>query len=330
MYKSKLNLEETEHAIKLVKDTFQFNLRSSLQLSRVTAPLFVKANEGINDNLNGYEVPVSFECNMDGNNEKIEIVHSLAKWKRQKLYKMGVQPGYGIYTDMNAIRTFEKLDDIHSLYVDQWDWEQVITEGERNLDYLKMIVGEIYKSIRRTEFVVCEQYPKLKPFLPEFITFITSKKLAQEYPNKTPKEREYEICKKYGAVFIIGIGGVIEGRNEIHDTRSPDYDDWRLNGDLLVWYPELKKPIELSSMGIRVNRGSLMNQLEISGNTRWLSYEYHKNIINQVYPQTIGGGIGQSRLCMILLHKLHIGEVQCSVWPNEIINECKQNNIELL
>ena len=328
MYKSKLNLEETEHAIKLVKDTFQLQLKSALKLSRVTAPLFVDANQGINDNLNGYEIPISFT--FDNGQKKCEIVHSLAKWKRQKLYKMNIKPGYGIYTDMNAIRTSEVLDDIHSLYVDQWDWEQVIDNNQRNKNYLYAVVNEIYGALKRTEFIVCEQFSKLTPFLPDNIECMTSEKLAQMYPNKNAKEREYEICKQFRAVFISRIGNVIPGFSEPHDKRAPDYDDWNLNGDILIWYPELKKPIEISSMGIRVNSESLKSQLELSGNTHWLVYEYHKNILNNIYPLTIGGGIGQSRLCMMLLHKLHIGEVQSSVWTDEIIKQCKEKNIELL
>ena len=306
-----LSQRKTEHAIKLIKDTFQQLLASSLHLCRVTAPLFVKADSGINDTLNG-EKPVSFyvpalDCNC-------EIVQSLAKWKRMKLAEMNVKPGYGIYTDMNAIRPNEDLDELHSLYVDQWDWESVISETRFNNGGLTCLsyVMKIYDVIKNTDYILREQYPELgETFLPDMIYPMSSDMLATKYPDLDPKSREFEFCKDHKAVFISKIGG------DHHDgMRAPDYDDWEKNGDILIWSPVLNMPIEISSMGIRVNSESLNKQLEYSGHQDWKKYEYHQKVLNNELPLTIGGGIGQSRLCMLLLQKHHIGEVQVSVWPD--------------
>lgn len=302
-----LSPRRTEYAIKFIKDTFQQLLASSLHLRRVTAPLFVKADSGINDTLNG-EKPVSFyvpvlDCNC-------EIVQSLAKWKRMKLAEIHEKPGYGIYTDMNAIRPNEELDELHSLYVDQWDWEKVISKNEYNESYLWETVQTIYTALKNTEYVLCEKY-EIKPFLPKYISILTSQELTNMYPDLDPKSREFEICKKDKAVFIQSIGG------KNHDgLRAPDYDNWDLNGDILIWSPVLNMPIEISSMGIRVNSESLNKQLEYSRHQDWKKYEYHQKVLNNELPLTIGGGIGQSRLCMLLLQKHHIGEVQVSVWPD--------------
>ncbi len=309
-----------EPAIKLVKDTFQFNLAASLHLRRVTAPLFVQSGQGINDDLSGTEKCVSFLVPALGIN--CEIVHSLAKWKRLKLWKSGIEPGYGIYTDMNAIRAFEVPDEIHSIYVDQWDWEKVITAEQRNEETLRCTVEKIYASLLNTEYIVCEHNPELKPFLPERIHCINSEELLRLYPTLSPKERENEICKKYGAVFIIGIGGKLSD-GTIHDSRAADYDDWSLNGDILIWYPVLQRAVELSSMGIRVNSESLHQQLLSAGRTEWEQLMYHRLVLDNTLPLTIGGGIGQSRLCMTLLHRKHIGEVQVSVWDEKDMSQNK-------
>ena len=317
----------TEHAIKLVKDTFQQELSSALRLRRVTAPLFVESGHGLNDDLTGVEKPVSFF--VPALNRHCEIVHSLAKWKRMKLWRIAAQPGYGIYTDMNAIRTFETPDDIHSLYVDQWDWEKVLTASERTREYLHATVRDIYKVLRNVEYVVCERCPEIQPYLPAEITFITSEELLQRYPALSPKERENAICKEFGAVFIEGIGAPLSN-GQPHDDRAADYDDWSLNGDILIWYPILGKAIELSSMGIRVDAQSLQEQLTKAGHTHWSNLDYHRLVLNNTLPLTIGGGIGQSRLCMVLLHKRHIGEVQVSEWSALDLSLCAQNGITLL
>ena len=317
----------TEHAIKLVKDTFQQELSSALRLRRVTAPLFVESGHGLNDDLTGVEKPVSFF--VPELNRHCEIVHSLAKWKRMKLWRIAAQPGFGIYTDMNAIRTFERPDDIHSLYVDQWDWEKVLTAEDRTREYLHATVRDIYKVLKNVEYVVSERYPDLHPYLPDNITFITSEDLLQRYPNCTPKEREYAICKEFGAVFIEGIGAPLSN-GEKHDDRAADYDDWALNGDILIWYPILNKAIELSSMGIRVDAESMQRQLAAAGHSDWSTLDYHKAVLNNVLPLTIGGGIGQSRLCMVLLQKRHIGEVQVSEWSEDELTRCAQEGITLL
>ena len=336
-YKAALGKRQTELGIKLIKEFFQQNLATELRLSRVTAPLFVLKGLGINDDLNGVERPVSFPIK-DLGDAQAEVVHSLAKWKRLTLADYDVQPGYGIYTDMNAIRADEELDNLHSLYVDQWDWEAVINESNRNVAFLKNVVERIYSAIRRTEYLVCETYQDLKPFLPKEIHFIHSEELLQRYPNLSAKERENAICKEFGAVFIIGIGDVLSN-GEKHDNRAPDYDDWHtmgenglrgLNGDILIWYPILERAIELSSMGIRVNEQSLMEQLEISDSLDRKELYFHQQLLNHKLPLSIGGGIGQSRLCMILLHKAHIGEIQASIWTDEMRNECEAAGIPLI
>ena len=336
-YKAVLDLKQTELAIKKIKDFFLNSLSTELRLRRVTAPLFVLRGLGLNDDLNGIERPVSFpiKC-MD--ESVAEVVHSLAKWKRVTLAEYEVQPGFGIVTDMNAIRADEDLDNIHSLYVDQWDWERVMTAEERNIAFLKKIVNKIYSAILRTEFFICETYPQLRPYLPEDVYFIHSEELRQRYPNLSPKEREDAICKEYGAVFIMGIGGKLSDGKE-HDLRAPDYDDWStpneegykgLNGDLLIWYPVLNRSIELSSMGIRVDKEALLRQLELQGKEDRKKLYFHQRLLNDRLPLSIGGGIGQSRLCMILLHKAHIGETQSSIWPDEMRQQCRQAGMPLI
>ena len=335
MYQSLLKEKETEHAIKLIKDTFQSMIATSLKLRRVTAPLFVQSGLGINDDLNGVEQPVKFIAENIG--VKCEIVHSLAKWKRMKLAEMNEQPGYGIYTDMNAIRTHEELDELHSLYVDQWDWEKVIEAKDRTTQSLREHVQLIYQSLLNTEYIVCEHYPAIHPFLPKQIYHISAEELLQRYPTLSAKERENAIAKEKGAVFVQGIGGALSN-GEAHDHRAPDYDDWTsingdivgLNGDILIWYEPLQKAVEISSMGIRVDRTTLAKQLTLTRHEDWQRYAYHDAILHDRLPLTIGGGIGQSRLCMLLLHKVHIGEVQASVWAEEMIDTCKQNGINIL
>lgn len=336
-YKPKLDLKQTEKAIKLIKDFFQENLSSELRLRRVTAPLFVLKGTGINDDLNGVERPVSFAVK-EMNDARAEVVHSLAKWKRLMLAHYGIPIGYGIYTDMNAIRPDEELTNIHSLYVDQWDWEKVITARLRDIDYLKKVVNQIYAVLLRTEFVVYENYPSIKPMLPEEITFIYAEELVQRYPNLTPKEREHEITKACGAVFIIGIGGKLSN-GEAHDGRAPDYDDWTtpnsggyfgLNGDILIWNPVLQQSLEISSMGIRVDKAALLRQLELAGANDRKELMFHKKLLKDELPLSIGGGIGQSRLCMYFLRKAHIGEVQASLWPEEMVQQCAEHNIYMV
>lgn len=336
-YKQLLTPTQTEQGIKLIKEFFQVNLSTALRLRRVTAPLFVLRGLGINDDLNGVERPVTFPIK-DMGEQTAEVVHSLAKWKRLMLGEYGIEPGYGLYTDMNAIRGDEELDNIHSLYVDQWDWERTITAADRNLDFLKKIVRDIYSAILRTEYLVHETYPNIKSFLPEGIHFIHSEELRQMYPDKTPKEREDAICKKYGAVFIMGIGGKL-GDGEVHDGRAPDYDDWStpnsdgfkgLNGDILIWYPILNRALELSSMGIRVDKEALLRQLELTGKEERKGLYFHKKLLNDEMPLSIGGGIGQSRLCMVLLQKAHVGEIQASIWPEDMRKECAAAGMPLI
>lgn len=336
-YKPLLSTMKTEQGIKLIKDFFQQNISTELRLRRVTAPLFVLKGLGINDDLNGVERPVTFPIK-DLGDAKAEVVHSLAKWKRLTLAEYKIEPGYGIYTDMNAIRADEELDNLHSLYVDQWDWEAVITAQQRTIPFLKNVVERIYAAIRRTEYLACETYPELKPFLPEKITFIHSQELLNLYPTLTPKEREDEICRKYGAVFIIGIGGKLSDGKK-HDGRAPDYDDWStmgdnglagLNGDILIWYPVLNRSFELSSMGIRVDKSALLKQLELEGKEDRMELYFHKKLLNGELPLSIGGGIGQSRLCMVMLHKAHIGEIQASIWPEDMRKECQQLGMPLI
>ena len=336
-YESVLDMRQTEQGIKLIKEFFQQNLSTELRLRRVTAPLFVLQGLGINDDLNGVERPVTFPIK-DLGDAKAEVVHSLAKWKRLTLAEYHVEPGYGVYTDMNAIRADEELDNLHSLYVDQWDWEAVITRDQRNLDFLKNIVRRIYAAILRTEFLVCERYCKLNPFLPQEIHFIHSEDLLAMYPDKSVKEREDLIAKKYGAVFIIGIGGKL-ANGEPHDGRAPDYDDWTtecgdgkkgLNVDILIWYPVLGRAVELSSMGIRVDQESLTRQLEITGKQDRAKLYFHQKLLNGELPLSVGGGIGQSRLCMVLLQKAHLGEIQASIWPDEMRKECHELGMTLI
>lgn len=336
-YTPLLDLKQTELAIKQIKETFQLNLSSTLRLRRVTAPLFVLQGTGLNDDLNGYENAVSFPI-QDMNGAVAEVVHSLAKWKRVTLAEYSIANGYGIYTDMNAIRAHEELDNLHSLYVDQWDWERVITEEERTVKFLKQIVTDIYSAILHTEFTLSECYPQLKPSLPEKIEFIHSEELRRLYPELSPKEREEAITKKHKAVFIIGIGGKL-GDGEPHDNRAPDYDDYTtpnedgfmgLNGDLMVWSDVLGKAVELSSMGIRVDKEALLHQLVISGKEERKKLYFHKRMLDGSLPLSIGGGIGQSRLCMLLLKKAHIGEIQSSIWPEEMRSECRKMNIPLI
>ena len=336
-YKSLLDMKQTEQGIKLIKEFFQQNISTELRLRRVTAPLFVLQGLGINDDLNGVERAVSFPIK-DLGDARAEVVHSLAKWKRLSLAEYQIEPGYGIYTDMNAIRADEELDNLHSLYVDQWDWEAVITKEQRTVAYLKNVVERIYAAIRRTEYLTCETYPQIKPFLPEKITFVHAEELLQMYPDKSPKEREDAICEKYGAVFIIGIGGKLSN-GEKHDGRAPDYDDWStvgenglagLNGDILIWYPVLGRSFELSSMGIRVNKEALLLQLKLEGKEEREGLYFHQKLLNDELPLSIGGGIGQSRLCIVLLHKGHIGEIQASIWPDDMRQACKKLGMTLI
>jgi len=311
-----------------VKTMFQTNLAAGLTLLRVTAPMMVRSGFGINDDLSGTERPVTFAIR-DLNDEKAEIVHSLAKWKRLKLAEMQCSPGRGIYTDMNAIRCDEELDNIHSIYVDQWDWEKVILPEERNMKFLEKTVRRIYEAIRVTENLIFVNFPQITPILPENIFFISSEELLNMYPGNTPKERENLICKEYGAVFISGIGAPLSN-GQPHDKRAADYDDWSLNGDILVWNSVLDSAFELSSMGIRVSPESLSKQLDASGQTNKINLAYHRQVLDGKLPYTIGGGIGQSRLCMFLLRKAHIGEIQCSIWPEKMISQCKRAGIRLL
>lgn len=336
-YKPLLDRQETEQAIKLIKDFFQQNLATGLRLHRVTGPLFVQKGLGLNDDLNGVERPVSFPIK-DMNEAVAEVVHSLAKWKRMTLADHGIEPGYGIYTDMNAIRADEELGNLHSLYVDQWDWERVILPENRNLKFLKSIVCCIYAALLRTEFLVTERFPQLKPFLPQEVQFIHAEELRQRYPDLTPKERENEICREYGAVFIIGIGCPL-GDGKPHDQRAPDYDDYStvaenglpgLNGDLLVWNTVLGRAFELSSMGIRVDHDALLRQLHDTGREDRLQLYFHKRLVEGTLPLSIGGGIGQSRLCMLYLRKAHIGEIQASIWPEAMRKECTEVGIPLI
>ena len=337
-YQRLLDLKQTEQAIKKIKDFFLESLSTELRLRRVTAPLFVLKGLGMNDDLNGVERPVTFPIK-DMAEAKAEVVHSLAKWKRVTLADYEVPAGYGIVTDMNAIRADEELDNTHSMYVDQWDWERVLTAADRNIDFLKRIVRRIYNTLLRTEFYVCETYPQIRPFLPEEIHFIHAEELRRRYPDLSPKEREDAICKEYGAVFIIGIGGKL-GDGKEHDLRAPDYDDWStidpatglegLNGDILIWYPVLDRALELSSMGIRVDKEALLRQLTLQGKEDRKELYFHSRLLNDTLPLTIGGGIGQSRLCMVLLHKGHIGETQSSIWPDDMRRKCAEVGMELI
>lgn len=336
-YKAILNLAQTEMGIKKIKDFFQQNLSSELRLRRVTAPLFVLKGMGINDDLNGTERAVTFPIK-DLNDSKAEIVHSLAKWKRLTLADYGIEKDYGIYTDMNAIRSDEELGNLHSLYVDQWDWERVMGPEERNVEFLKEIVRRIYAAMVRTEYLVYEMFPEIRPVLPQQIHFIHAEDLLQKYPTLTSKQREDAITKEYGAVFIIGIGCQLSN-GEKHDGRAPDYDDWStvaengqvgLNGDLLVWDDVLNRSLELSSMGIRVDKEALLRQLTLCHAEDRKELYFHQRLLNDELPLSIGGGIGQSRLCMFYLRKAHIGEIQASIWPEEMRREAREAGMYLI
>lgn len=327
-YKSELNLHDTQIAIKTVKDFFQTLLAERLSLTRVSAPIFVDPDSGLNDNLNGYERPVSFGIK-EQNDKPAEIVHSLAKWKRYALQKYGFSAGEGLYTDMNAIRRDEDTDNIHSIFVDQWDWEKIIQKEDRNLDTLKDVVRTVYKVLRKTEKYMSIQYDYIEEILPHDIFFITTSELAEMFPEYTPKEREYYIAKAKGAVCIMQIGDCLEN-GEPHDGRAPDYDDWSLNADIVVYYPVLDIALELSSMGIRVDKAALLSQLKKAGCPQRASLPFQKAVIEERLPFTIGGGIGQSRICMFFLRKAHIGEVQCSLWSAETIDAAQNAGIQLL
>ncbi|WP_334298807.1 aspartate--ammonia ligase [Mobilitalea sibirica] len=327
-YKPAIDIKETEIGIKYVKDFFERELAKQLNLTRVSAPLFVKPETGLNDNLNGVERPVSFGVK-EQDDAVVEIVHSLAKWKRQALKRYGFSQGEGLYTDMNAIRRDEDTDNIHSIFVDQWDWEKIIDKSERNLDTLKAVVCKVYEALKNTEKYIADKYEYIHEILPQEISFVTSQELEDRYPNLSPKERENIIAKEKGAVFIMQIGGALQS-GERHDGRAPDYDDWLLNGDIIVYYPVLDMALELSSMGIRVDEDSLRKQLEISGCMERAELPFQKALLNRELPYTIGGGIGQSRICMFYLRKAHIGEVQSSVWPEDVIEETDSKGLPLL
>ena len=326
-YQPKLDIMETEIAIKLLKDTFERELANQLNLTRVSAPFFVLPGSGLNDDLNGVERPVQFDVKDMG--EDVQIVHSLAKWKRQALKRYHFPLDSGLYCDMNAIRRDEELDNIHSIYVDQWDWERVINREERNVEFLKETVRKIVAALRLTEEKLIAAYPAYTPKVAEDVTFITSQELEDRYPGFTPKQREDAICKECGTVFLMQIGGKLKG-GKPHDGRAPDYDDWKLNGDLLVWYPILGHAFELSSMGIRVDEKAMEEQLRLAGCESRRELPFHKQLLAGELPLTMGGGIGQSRLCMYLLEKAHIGEVQAAVWPENMIRRCDENGIHLL
>lgn len=328
-YHSELNLHDTQIAIKTVKDFFQSLLAQRLNLARVSAPLFVDPASGLNDNLNGIERPVTFDIK-EQNGREAEVVQSLAKWKRYALEKYGFEYGEGLYTDMNAIRRDEETDNIHSIFVDQWDWEKIIHKEERTLDTLKETVKIVYKCLRKTEKYMAIQYDYIEELLPHDIFFVTTQELAEMFPEYTPKEREYYITKTKGAVCIMKIGDELEIDGKPHDGRAPDYDDWNLNADILVYYPVLDIALELSSMGIRVDRKALLSQLEKANCMERADLPFQKAIINEELPYTIGGGIGQSRICMFFLRKAHIGEVQSSLWPEEMLAECENHGIRLL
>ncbi|MCE5174795.1 MAG: aspartate--ammonia ligase [Bacteroidales bacterium] len=336
-YEALIDLKQTEQGIKQIKEFFQLSLSAELRLRRVTAPLFVLSGTGINDNLSGRERPVSFTIK-DLNDQSAEIVHSLAKWKRLTLSEYNIESGYGIYTDMNAIRADEELGNLHSLYVDQWDWELSMEEKDRNIEFLKDVVRRIYGAIRQTEYLVFEQFPNISPCLPEKITFIHSEELLKKYPNLTPKERENEFTKEHKAVFIIGIGSILSNGSK-HDERAPDYDDWTtpnedgfvgLNGDLFVWNDILGCSMELSSMGIRVDQKAMLKQLRICKCEDRKNLFFHKRLLNGELPLSIGGGIGQSRLCMYLLRKGHIGEIQASIWSEDMRKTCREHGMILI
>lgn len=327
-YELKMSLIDTEIGIKKIKDYFQGVLAKELDLTRVSAPLFVRPETGLNDDLNGIERPVAFDVLGIGGKE-VQVVHSLAKWKRMALAKYGFEMGKGLYTDMDAIRRDEELDNLHSIYVDQWDWEKIIAKEERTEETLRDIVQRIYSSFKATEEEICSIYPQLEKQLPEEIFFITSQELEDKYPELTPKQREDAITKEKGAVFVMKIGGELESGIK-HDGRAPDYDDWTLNGDILFWYPVLEMAFEVSSMGIRVDEEALEKQLELAGCVERKELTFHKDLLEGRLPYTVGGGIGQSRMCMFFLQKAHIGEVQAAIWPKDMVDACEKANIMLL
>ena len=327
-YKPALNLHDTQVGIKTVKDYFQTSLAYELDLLRVSAPAFVNKESGLNDNLNGVERPVSFDI-LDIKGTTGEVVHSLAKWKRYALGRYGFKVGEGLYTDMVAIRRDEELDNIHSLYVDQWDWEKILNKEDRNIEFLKETVRHIYSALKKTEKYMAIQFDYIEEILPKDIYFITTEELLQKYPKLSPKEREYEIVKEHKAVFLMQVGKYLSN-GERHDGRAPDYDDWELNGDILVYYPVLDIALELSSMGIRVDENSIVSQCKKEGCEDRLNLPFHKAILDKKLPYTIGGGIGQSRICMFYLRKAHIGEIHCSLWPDDIKNEAEKTGILLL
>ena len=325
-YRSFLTLRQTEYAIKKVKDFFERDLATQLNLTRVSAPLFVNPKSGLNDDLNGVERPVGFDLK-DG--KKLEIVHSLAKWKRYALRQYDFEVGEGLYTDMNAIRRDEETDNLHSMFVDQWDWEKIITKEQRTEKTLREVVECIYAALQHTEHYIVNEYSFIGKLLPEKITFVTTQELEDRYPDRTPKEREYLAAKEYGAIFLEQIGGALKS-GAIHDGRAPDYDDWSLNGDIIVYYPVLDIALELSSMGIRVDEDALRRQLAIRGCSERANLPFHKALLNGELPYTVGGGIGQSRMCMFFLRKAHIGEVQSSYWREDELAECEKHGVHLL
>lgn len=327
-YKSNLSIRETEIAIKEVKDYFERSLAKELKLTRVSAPLFVKPSSGLNDNLNGTERPVRFGIK-EQNDDEVEIVHSLAKWKRKALGDYGFKKGEGLYTDMTAIRRDEDTDNLHSIYVDQWDWELIISQKDRTVSTLKSVVKKVYDALKNTEVFINSRYPDIKCILPENIKFITSQELLDRWPDLTPKEREKAAVKEYGAIFLMQIGDKLSN-GKPHDGRAPDYDDWSLNGDIIVYYPVIDCSFEISSMGIRVDEEALRSQLKKAKCTERAKLPFHKAILEKKLPYTIGGGIGQSRICMFFLRKAHIGEVQSSIWLNEDIKKAQAAGIELL
>lgn len=326
-YFSKLDIMETEIAIKLVKDTFERSLAKALNLTRVSAPLFVRPETGLNDDLNGVERPVEFD--VPEMNAQVQIVHSLAKWKRMALARYGFAPGTGLYTDMDAIRRDETLDNLHSVYVDQWDWERVITREERNMETLYGAVDAILGALRETQNTLCDAYTSLERFLPNEAVHMTTQELEDAYPGMTAKQREDAAAREHGAVFLSQIGGKLKS-GQPHDGRAPDYDDWTMNGDLLIWYPVLGRAVELSSMGVRVDAAAMKRQLELADCVKRAEMPFHSQVLSGALPLTMGGGIGQSRICMVLLQKAHIGEVQASIWPDSMMDTCAASGIHLL
>lgn len=327
-YKSGMTIKETEIAIKFIKDHFENILARELNLTRVSAPLFVRPESGLNDDLNGVERPVFFDV-PDAGGKDVEIIHSLAKWKRMALQRYGFKTGEGLYTDMNAVRRDEVMDNLHSIYVDQWDWELILDKKDRTEETLKTIVRKLFKVFKETEDVVCNTFPSLKRYLPDEISFITAQELEDLYPDLDAKDREDRILKEKKAVFIMKIGSILKSGKK-HDGRAPDYDDWELNGDILFWYPVLEKAVEVSSMGIRVDENSLVKQLKIAGCEERLELPFHRDVYEKRLPYTVGGGIGQSRICMFYLGKAHVGEVQSSIWPEEMLEDCREAGIQLL